>query len=295
MAQIIQEFRKTLKLIEVEELADLYIVRPLAFLLVKAVAGTNVTPNQLTMLSMTVGVLSGVFYGLGRPSAVVFGAVFLGLSLVFDCADGQLARLKRNGTPLGRILDGVVDYVVSIAVYVGLAVGLDPGPGRRTVWLLLLAAAGLSNIVHSAALDYYRFRFIERAKGEKHDVEAEYREFRAELDKLKATPGGTLRRGIIRIYLNYLSLQMKLAPVRAASRPLSSADRDAFYRANKAAMRGWTFLGSGTFGILMIVFTLIGRFDLYLWARIVAGNLLAVVLFAAQSRIDRRLERSSPS
>jgi len=60
-------------------------------------------------------------------------------------------------------------------------------------------------------------------------------------------------------------------------------------------MRGWTFLGSGTFGILMIVFTLIGRFDLYLWARIVAGNLLAVVLFAAQSRIDRRLERSSPS
>ena len=295
MPQIIQEYRKTLKLIEVEELADLYIVRPLAFLLVKAVAGTNVTPNQLTMLSMTVGVLSGVFYGLGRPSAVVFGAVFLGLSLVFDCADGQLARLKRNGTPLGRILDGVGDYVVSIAVYVGLAVGLDPGPGRRTAWLLLLAAAGLSNIVHSAALDYYRFRFIERAKGEKHDVEAEYREFRAELDKLKGTSRERLRRSIIRIYVNYLSLQMKLTPARAASRPLSAADRDAFYRTNKAVMRGWTFLGSGTFGILMVVTTLVGRFDLYLWARIVAGNLLAAVLFAAQSRIDRRLERRSPS
>jgi len=295
MAKLIQEYRKTLKLIEVEELADLYILRPPAFLLVKAMAGTNITPNQVTMLSMTVGVLGGICYGLGRPSTIVLGAILLGLSLVFDCADGQLARLKKNGTPLGRILDGLIDYVVQIAVFAGLAVGLDPGPGRRTVWILLLAAAGLSNIFHSTVVDYYRLRFIDRAKGEKHDVPAEYRDFQAELDGLKGKPGSSVRRGVIRLYLRYLSLQMRMTRPGTESRPASAAGRDEFYRANKAVMRGWTFLGSGTFGFLMVATTLIGRFDLYLWARIVAGNLLAAVLFVVQIRIDRRLELRSAS
>jgi len=294
MSKIIQEFRKTLKLTEVEELADLYILRPLAFLLVKAIAGTNITPNQLTMLSMAVGVLGGVGYGLGRPSTIVLGAVLFGLSLVLDCADGQLARLKKNGTPLGRILDGLIDYVVTIAVFVGLAVGLDPGPGRRTAWILLLAAAGLSNVFHSVVVDYYRSRFMDRAKGEKHDVAIEYRDLKAELEGLKGKPGSSVRRGIIGLYLRYLSLQMRMIRPGSVPRPASAAGRDAFYRANKGIMRGWTFLGSGTFGVLMVATTLIGRFDLYLWARIVVGNLLAAVLFVIQIRIDRRLELRSP-
>jgi hypothetical protein len=63
-------------------------------------------------------------------------------------------------------------------------------------------------------------------------------------------------------------------------------DRDAFYRKNKAVMRGWTFLGSTTLGSLMIVATLAGRIDIYFWGRIVAANVLAAVLFFVQQRID---------
>jgi len=295
MRKIFEEFRRSLKLIDVEELADLYLTRPLAFLLVKAIRRTEITPNQLTMISMAVGVLGGVAYGLGRPWSIVLGAVGLALSMVFDCADGQLARLKKNGTPLGRILDGVIDYVVMIAAYVGLAVGLDPGPGRRTVWLLLMAAAGASNIFHSGILDYYRVRYLERVQGEHNDIDSEIREFQGELDKMKNEPRGGLKRGIVRIYLGYLGNQKRLTPTRPSPRPLSPEERTEFARHNKGVMRGWTFLGSGTFGVLMVVTTLIGRFDLYLWGRIVAGNLLAVILFAVQARIDRAAERAPAS
>jgi hypothetical protein len=295
MPNLIAEFRKTLKLVEVEELADLYVYRPLAFLLVKGIARTEITPNQLTLFSLIVGVLGGVSYGLGRRPAVVLGAILYALSIVVDCADGQLARLKKNGTPLGRILDGLIDYVVTVAVYIGLAVGLDPGPGRRTVWILLLAAAGLSNVVHSAALDYYRFRFVSHVVPEWRDEDAEYREFEAELKTLRSRPGNTLRKSIIRIYLKYLSLQKKMTRSRSKARPAPEADRGAFYRKNKAVMRGWTFLGSTTFGSLTIGATLAGRIDIFFWGRIVAANLLAAVLFFIQRRIDHGREAESAS
>jgi hypothetical protein len=293
MPNLIAEFRKTLKLVEVEELADLYVYRPLAFLLVKGIARTEITPNQLTMFSLIVGVLGGVSYGLGRRPAVILGAVLYALSIVVDCADGQLARLKRNGTPLGRILDGLIDYVVTVAVYLGIAIGFDPGPGRRTVWILLLAAAGASNIVHSAALDYYRFRFIAHVVPEKRDEDAEYREFEAELESLRGRPGSGLRRAIIQIYLKYLSIQKKMTRSRMSARPASDADRATFARKNKAVMRGWTFLGSTTMGSLLIAATLAGRIDIYFWGRIVAANALAAVLYFVQRRIDRELKTGS--
>lgn len=289
MVHPIREFKATLKILEVEELADVYFYRPLAFLLVKAVAWTPITPNQLTIASLLIGIAGGVCYGLGRPSTVVLGAGLYALSIVVDCADGQLARLKRNGTPLGRILDGMIDYVVTIAVYVGVAVGLDPGPGRRTFWLLLLAAAGASNIFHSAILDYYRFRFMERAQGERRDEDAEYAAFQAELAALSGRPGDGVRRTVIRIYLRYLALQKRMTRSRGAAKPVAAAEREAFYRANRAVMRGWTFLGSTTLGSLMILATLVQRIDVYFWGRIVVANALAAVLFAFQMRADRRL------
>ena len=293
MSNLIAEFRKTLKLVEVEELADLYVYRPLAFLLVKGIARTEITPNQLTMFSLIVGVLGGISYGLGRRPAVVLGAVLYALSIIVDCADGQLARLKKNGTPLGRILDGLIDYVVTTAVYVGVAIGFDPGPGRRTVWILLLAAAGLSNIVHSAALDYYRFRFISHVVPERRDEDAEYREFEAELESLRRCPGNGLRKAIIRIYLKYLSIQKKVTRARTRVPPAGEAGREAFARRNKAVMRGWTFLGSTTLGSLLIAATLAGRIEIYFWGRIVAANILAAVLFLVQRRIDRGLRTRS--
>jgi len=292
---LIQEYKSSLKNVAIEESADLFIFRPLAFLFVKSIYRTDLTPNQITLLSMTVGVASGVLYAFGGGTAVMLGGILLASATVLDCADGQLARLKKNGTPLGRILDGVIDYVVMIAAYVGLAVGLDPGPGRRTVWLLLMAAAGASNIFHSGILDYYRVRYLERVQGEHNDIDSEIREFQGELDKMKNEPRGGLKRGIVRIYLGYLGNQKRLTPTRPSPRPLSPEERTEFARHNKGVMRGWTFLGSGTFGVLMVVTTLIGRFDLYLWGRIVAGNLLAVILFAVQARIDRAAERAPAS
>jgi len=67
----------------------------------------------------------------GRPPGCCFdrraklwvAGLLVFLSAVFDCADGQLARMRKSSSPFGRMLDGIADLVVSIAVVGRL--GLD--------------------------------------------------------------------------------------------------------------------------------------------------------------------------
>lgn len=287
---LLAEYKRSLKLREVEEIFDLYFYRPLAFALVKAIYRTNITPNQLTIISMFVGVLGGIGYGFGYPSAVAAGAIFYGLSIVIDCSDGQLARLKKNGTRLGRILDGLIDYVVMIAIYIGIGVGLVPESGDRRLWWLLILAAALSNLFHSVALDYYRNRFIEYVQGSSSQDEDDYQSFKHEFERLAVHKAKPLRKASIRLYLQYLTLQRRMTmnwgDSKSGKKPVEE-----FYRRNRAALRLWTFLGSTTQGTVLIITSLVNRIDLYFWAMIVAGNVWATIMYIVQNRIDHGLEQ----
>jgi len=84
---------------EIEEFFDLFFYRPLAFLLVKIVYRTNITPNQLTIVAICFGLASGCVYAWGLPGSCLYGAILFMLYNVIDCSDGMLARLKKNGTP----------------------------------------------------------------------------------------------------------------------------------------------------------------------------------------------------
>jgi len=282
------DYRKSLKLVEAEEILDLCVFRPVAFILVKAISWTAITPNQLTILSLATGIFAGVCYGFGRP-AVVLAAGMYAFSVVLDCADGQLARLKKNGTRLGRILDGLIDYFVSASVYVGIYVGLAPRSERRIVWLLLLVAAGVSNIFHSVALDYYRSRFIEFERGPERPSDDDYLSFREELAALENRRGRVVRKTAIRLYLKYLDLQKRLTFNWNGHSSPRLVGKEDFHRKNAWALRGWTLLGSTTQETLLIVTSLLGRIDIYFWGMIVVANLWMAVMFAVQFRVDNSL------
>ena len=121
---IVSDYKASLKNTQVEEILDLLIFRPLAFLLVKVLYHTSLTPNQISLLAMLTGIISGYFFAQGTQTDFLIGGLLYSLSNVIDCCDGMIARLKKNGSSVGRIVDGVVDYIVSIAVYVGLAIGM---------------------------------------------------------------------------------------------------------------------------------------------------------------------------
>jgi len=284
----LDEYRSSLKLPEVEEILDIYFYRPIAFLIVKSVYSTRITPDQLTFAAITAGVTAGSFYASGTRTGSVAGALFFLLFNILDCSDGQLARLKKNGTPLGRILDGVADYIAEIAVFTGIAIGFCNNPDQPKHLLLLLALSGICIILQNIMVDYYRTRFLDYVLERKKTLEEELDEFEKEYDIIKTQKGKWLEKLLIGIYLRYSALQSGLT-IKRKERKMLRATASDYYRKNRVIIRFWVLMGPTAQITAMILCSLFGRFDIFFWLILGVFNLLALVLRVIQSRIDRSL------
>jgi phosphatidylglycerophosphate synthase len=89
-----------------------FLVDPLASRLVKVTANrTRITPNQLTLLALLLGLVAAGLFWWGEVWSLALGAVVYHFSFVLDCMDGKIARLKGTGSILGSWLDYVFDRI----------------------------------------------------------------------------------------------------------------------------------------------------------------------------------------
>lgn len=87
-----------------------WVARPPAAVVVYALRNTRVTPNQVTFLSALLAAAACAMIALLPGHGwLVAAALVLEVSFVLDCADGQLARLRRTASPLGHLLDFLMD------------------------------------------------------------------------------------------------------------------------------------------------------------------------------------------
>ena len=113
-------------------------------------ARRGLTPNQVTLFSIFIGVLAAACFAYAERWSMVLGGVLTYFAFVFDCVDGQLARYTRQFSKLGAWLDSIFDRSKEYVVFAGLAIGAsrtgDP------VWLLAGAALTLQTSRH--AIDF---------------------------------------------------------------------------------------------------------------------------------------------
>jgi phosphatidylglycerophosphate synthase len=93
------------------------VFRPLAHLVVLALAPLRVPPPAVVLASTAVGVAGAIELARGH---LVLAAVLVQGKTVFDNADGQLARLTGRVTDFGRYLDSECDLLVNGALFSGL-------------------------------------------------------------------------------------------------------------------------------------------------------------------------------
>ncbi len=105
---------------------------------------TSLLPWHVTLLSIAFGFISAGFFLLGEYSYILAGALFIQLSYLFDCVDGEIARAKKNGSNWGRWLDQNGDFATAFAVYGAAAAGLFFQTQDANV--LLVGIAALFNI-----------------------------------------------------------------------------------------------------------------------------------------------------
>jgi archaetidylinositol phosphate synthase len=134
------------------------IVRPA----VRMLAGTPVTPNQLTALRFATGLFAATAFALGGQDWIDIGAAIFLLSALLDRADGELARQTGQFSTHGHRYDLWADWSAGALAFIGLGVGARGGPlGMAAVPLGVLAAVGVTalfwsiNVQRTARLPRY--------------------------------------------------------------------------------------------------------------------------------------------
>jgi len=119
--------------------------------LVSAIQGTRITPNQITLSAVFVALLSVVLL-LTVPGhlGLILAAVVFELSYVLDCADGMLARWRGTASPVGHLLDFLMDELKAFLLLAAVAVRLFREHGD--VRFLLLGLFGLVVLASGIAL-----------------------------------------------------------------------------------------------------------------------------------------------
>jgi hypothetical protein len=145
---------------------DLWLNRPLAALVVRLVYKTRITPNQITVFSLLLGLTAAGLFAIGQAVTFVAGGILLQVSSVIDGADGMLARSRgecsrygghlgalRFGFPLRVAVLGLLAaglYCLQVTIYYLLKAYLripdsgETGEARAVaIWIILIATVSL--------------------------------------------------------------------------------------------------------------------------------------------------------
>jgi phosphatidylglycerophosphate synthase len=117
-------------------------------------ARRKLTPNQITVFSMFLGVLAAAAFAIGTRPWLIAGALLLQAAFTADCVDGQLARYTRQFSKLGAWLDSVFDRGKEYVVFAGLALGGTRNGAGSTIWLLACAAIAMQTTRHAIDFGY---------------------------------------------------------------------------------------------------------------------------------------------
>ena len=100
-------------------LVSRYINRRISTRITKAIVKYRIplTPNQVSIISFVLGLISALLYVLGMP---IPAAIMVQASSIIDGVDGELARLLGLTSRVGAFLDAILDRFVDIAIIASL-------------------------------------------------------------------------------------------------------------------------------------------------------------------------------
>lgn len=293
----------TFKARDVEELIDFYLHRRAANLVVRLLAPTRVQPDQVTFSSGLAALLAGaVIATADAPWQLVLGASLFFGSVVLDCSDGQLARLRGSSTFAGRALDGWVDVVSSASIFLGQLIFMIRHDVGFWVPFCMGWGAGYALKWHAHHYDHVKNVYLLNTQPEDKGAEAypsieaierEYEEHRAAGRRLSAL--------MAKSFVSFTVNQRKSTGARADERRAHTDEERTLYRSIfRSYMRLWTFDGLGTHLFLLTLATLCAIVDprapLVVWGIFILPMSLGTLLLMAWRRsLNERFERERSS
>jgi phosphatidylglycerophosphate synthase len=263
----------------VEEWLDLRFFRPIGIRVARGFYPTGVSPDQVTLWSLLIGLVAGHLFAYADRRFDLLGFALFIASDVFDSADGQLARLRGSSTRFGRALDGIGDSLRFVNLYGHLTYRLIHAGSWWPGAVLLVACAALAHAYQSAAVDFVRNAFLSIGVGGGGELDLP-----EDLDG--RAPRTALERFGARVYRDYVRRQSRLFPrstrlvrlLRQAN--VTEAFRTEYRERQQLVLPLCAWLGQNSRFLLLGVAALSGRISAFLWAEAVPMSLLLVVLLA---------------
>lgn len=295
-------FKSTLKSMDTEETFDLIFYRPLGYMWALLAKKLGVTPNAITIASIFLGIGAGVCFYFNDLWINIAGVLLLVWADSFDSADGQLARMTKQYSRIGRILDGVSGDIWFAAIYVAIClrenVTSDFFMAHKWVIWVVAVATGAFHAIQAAMADYYRQFHLYFLKGE-DGSELE----RASLlwDKFHALSWkhDFMQKLVLMFYTNYTVGQEKRTPWMQKLRNelrerygnrIPQQFRDNFRALSKPLMKYTNILSFNTRTFALFAAILIFRMPwLYFAFELTVLNIILIYMMVRHEHICRKL------
>jgi phosphatidylglycerophosphate synthase len=137
---------------ETEGFMSRHFERRVSLAVSRLLAGTRITPNEMTLVSVAVGLVGALFFLSPQAALQTLGALLFLLHSILDGCDGELARLKFQESRFGGVLDFWGDNVVHSAVFACIAIGWSRAGGVS--FPLALGALAVAGTFASAGFVY---------------------------------------------------------------------------------------------------------------------------------------------
>lgn len=133
----------------IEDPSNLWLVHTMSWRLLPLALKLGIHPNTVSFTGMGLGLLAGYCYWHWQNQLFVLAGFLLMLGWhVMDGLDGKLARASGKASPLGRVIDGICDYLVFLFVLVPLALSFEE-------WQSVLPLALASGVLHALQSAWY--------------------------------------------------------------------------------------------------------------------------------------------
>lgn len=295
-----KKYTATLKSMDTEEGIDLAFYRPIGFAWALLCAKLGIVPNVITIASIFLGVGAGVLFYFNDLWLNVIGMLLLVWANSFDSADGQLARMTKQYSRLGRILDGLSGDLWFVTIYFSICfreiVTSDFFIAHHWVIWVLAVSTGLCHAKQAAMADYYRQFHLFFLKGR----EGSELESVTQLDiKLKELSWKKKfwNKLVLFFYRNYTANQEKLTPAMQELRrelrlrfgeDIPQSFRNAFRVKSKPLMKYTNWL-SFNVRIIALFCALFAEMPwLYFAFEITVLNIMLVYMMVRHERICKR-------
>ena len=98
-------------------------------------------PNVITLLMMISGIVGGICFAIPGIVPKIFGLIFIHLWYVFDCSDGEVARITKRYSKFGTEIDYTAHVIDHPFIMLGICAAICQSDTVESTFVILVAAA----------------------------------------------------------------------------------------------------------------------------------------------------------